>query len=65
MAGMILSLIFTWLLAYYNFDSTFIPKPWPLVWLYLVITTITVLIGILNTKDVVSKPPLEVLRDEI
>ena len=65
MAGMILSLIFTWLLAYFNFDSTFIPKPWPLVWLYLGITTITVLIGILNSKDVVSKPPLEVLRAEI
>ncbi len=65
MAGMALSLIFTWLLAYFNFDSTFIPKPWPLVWLYLTITGITVLIGVLNSKEVVSKPPLEVLRSEI
>jgi putative ABC transport system permease protein len=65
LAGIILSLIFTWLLAYFNFDSTFIPKPWPLVWLYLTITTITVLIGIINSKDVVNKPPLEVLRNEI
>lgn len=64
-AGMILSLIFTWLLAYFNFDSTFVPKPWPLVWLYLTITTITVLIGIINSREVVSKPPLEVLRSEI
>lgn len=64
-AGMILSLIFTWILAYYNFDSTFIPKPWPLVWLYLLITGITVVIGILNSREVLNKPPLEVLRLEI
>ena len=64
-AGMILSLISTWILAYYNFDSTFIPKPWPLVWLYLLITSITVVIGILNSREVLNKPPLEVLRLEI
>ena len=64
-AGMILSIIFTWILAYYNFDSTFVPKPWPLVWLYLLITGITVLIGILNSREVINKPPLEVLRSEI
>ncbi len=63
-AGMVLSLIFTWILAYYNFDSTFVPKPWPLVWLYLLITGITVLIGILNSREVLNKPPLEVLRSE-
>jgi putative ABC transport system permease protein len=65
LAGIILSLIFTWLLAYFNFDSTFVPKPWPLVWLYLVITAITVFIGVINSRDVVNKPPLEVLRSEI
>lgn len=64
-AGMILSLIFTWILAYFNFDSTFVPKPWPLIWLYLLITGITVLIGILNSREVINKPPLEVLRLEI
>ncbi len=63
--GLILSLMFTWILAYYNFDSTFVPKPWPLVWLYLLITGITVLIGILNSREVMNKPPLEVLRLEI
>jgi putative ABC transport system permease protein len=65
MAGMVLSLVFTWILAYYNFDSTFIPRPWPLVWLYLTITSITVLIGIFNTREVINKAPLEVLRSEI
>ncbi len=65
LAGIILSLIFTWLLAYFNFDSTFIPRPWPLVWLYLTITGITVLIGVINSRDIINKPPLEVLRSEI
>jgi putative ABC transport system permease protein len=64
-AGIILSLVFTWILAFYNFDSTFVPKPWPLVLLYLTITGITVLIGIANSREVVNKAPLEVLRAEI
>ena len=64
-AGIILSLVFTWILAYYNFDSTFIPKPWPLLILYLSITGITVLIGVTNSREVLNKPPLEVLRAEI
>ena len=64
-AGMLLSLIFTWILAYYNFDSTFVPQPWPLLWLYCTITGITVLIGIMNSREVLNKPPLEVLRSEI
>ncbi|GJM27949.1 MAG: permease [Cyclobacteriaceae bacterium] len=65
MAGMVLSLVFTWILAYYNFDSTFVPTPWPLVWLYFTITSITVLIGVVNSNEVVNKAPLEVLRSEI
>lgn len=64
-AGIVLSLVFTWILAFYNFDSTFVPKPWPLVFLYLGITGITVIIGILNSREVVNKPPLEILRSEI
>ena len=64
-AGIILSLVFTWILAYYNFDSTFVPKPWPLLILYLTITGITVVIGIANSREVLNKPPLEVLRSEI
>jgi len=65
MAGMILSVVFTWILAYYNFDSTFVPRPWPLLWLYVIITSITVLIGVINSKEAVNKAPLEVLRAEI
>ena len=64
-AGIVLSLVFTWILAYYNFDSTFIPKPWPLILLFLGITGITVMIGLINSREVLNKPPLEVLRSEV
>lgn len=63
--GLLLSLGTTWALAYFNFDSTFIPSLWPLVVVYLLITGITVAIGLLNSRGVLSKPPLEVLRSEI
>ncbi len=63
--GLLLSLASTWALAYFSFDSTFVPSLWPLLMVYVIITGVTMLIGLLNSKGVLSKPPLEVLRSEI
>ncbi len=63
--GLLLSLASTWALAYFSFDSTFVPSLWPLLMVYIIITGVTMLIGLLNSKGVLSKPPLEVLRSEI
>ena len=65
LAGLILSLGATWALAYFSFDSTFVPYLWPLLLVYLVITSLTVAVGLLNSRGVLSRPPLEVLRSEI
>jgi putative ABC transport system permease protein len=35
----------------------------PLALTFFTITFLTVLIGLLNSREVVSKPPLEVLRE--
>jgi putative ABC transport system permease protein len=37
----------------------------PLLFTFVVITAITVIIGLANSREVVRKPPLEVLRQEL
>ncbi len=64
LSGIILSLFASWGLAFYTFDSTFVPDLLPVVFTYLAITGITILIGLANSRGIVSKPPLEVLRSE-
>ncbi|MBO6494453.1 MAG: ABC transporter permease [Roseivirga sp.] len=65
LSGIILSLLASWGLAYFTFNSTFIPDLLPIVLVYISITSITILIGLANSRGIVSKPPLEVLRSEI
>ncbi|MFK7926073.1 MAG: ABC transporter permease [Bacteroidia bacterium] len=63
--GIILALIATWALGYFAFDLTFVPRFWPIVQVFSGITILTVIIGLLNSREVISKPPLEVLRKEV
>ena len=65
LSGIILSLLASWGLAYFTFNSTFVPDLLPIVLVYISITSITILIGLANSRGIVSKPPLEVLRSEI
>lgn len=64
-SGIILALIASYALAYFNFETTFIPDLKPMLAVYLIITGITVIVGTLNNRGVVNKPPLEVLRSEV
>jgi putative ABC transport system permease protein len=63
--GILLSLAGSWALAIYSFESRFAPSFLPILLIFLSITAITVLIGVLNNRDVLQKPPLEVLRNEV
>lgn len=65
LSGIILSLLASWGLAYYTFNSTFVPDLLPIALVYFSITGITILIGLANSRGIVSRPPLEVLRSEI
>ncbi len=65
LSGILLAMLGSWGLAYYSFNSTFVPNLLPIVLVYLVITGLTILIGLLNSRGIISKPPLEVLRNEI
>lgn len=64
-AGIILSLIASWGLAKFSFETTFTPEMLPVVFLFLLITSLTVMIGLFNSRGILNKPPLEVLRSEV
>ncbi|MFY0593368.1 MAG: ABC transporter permease [Roseivirga sp.] len=65
LSGISLAMLGSWGLAYYSFDSTFIPNLLPIALVYLTITGLTIIIGLINSRGIISKPPLEVLRNEI
>ena len=62
--GILIALGAGWALAYFSFDSDFRPDPVPLILGYLAITLLTLLVGLSNSRSVVMKPPLEILRSE-
>ncbi|MEH6679017.1 MAG: FtsX-like permease family protein [Sediminicola sp.] len=64
-AGILLSLIGTQILAWTVFDTSFVPSPVPFLVLLPSIVILVVLVGLLNSRSVISSPPLEVLRKEI
>lgn len=65
LAGVGLSVIGASALAQFAFKIPFAVQWWPLILTFVVITSITVIIGMFNSREVVSKPPLEVLRQEV
>ena len=64
LSGILLSVFGSWALAYFVFESPFRPDVVPLLLIILIISVLTTIIGLLNSRDVVVRPPLEVLRAE-
>ncbi len=62
--GIILSLGSSWALARFSFESEFRPEALPVILLFLFITMLTVAIGLFNSRGILNRPPLEVLRNE-
>ncbi len=65
LTGIFIALLATWALAYFTFETAFIPNFAGALIAYLAITALTVLIGLMNSRSVVNKPPLEILRKEV
>ena len=65
LTGIGLSIIGSWALAKFTLDIPFEPDLIPVFYVFFGITGLTMLIGLLNSREVVSKPPLEVLRKEV
>jgi putative ABC transport system permease protein len=62
--GVLLSFVSSFLLAYFIFDTPFVPSWVPFLVVLPGITLLVLLIGMLNSKGVLNSPPLQVLRKE-
>jgi putative ABC transport system permease protein len=65
LAGVGLSVAGAWALARFAFQIPFEVEWAPIATTFFSITFLTVIIGLLNSREVVRKPPLEVLRQEV
>jgi putative ABC transport system permease protein len=60
----VLSAAAAWALARWVFEGRFSPQPVPLATLALGVVVLTVAVGLLNSREVIRRTPLEVLRGE-
>ncbi len=65
LTGICLSIVGSYALAKFTLNIPYQPNLLPALIVFVVITGLTVLIGMLNSREVVNKPPLEVLRKEV
>jgi putative ABC transport system permease protein len=63
--GILLALAGSWALARYTFETSFTPDVWPIIIVFLVICLLTVMIGLFNSRSALTRPPLEILRQEV
>lgn len=62
--GILIALVSSWLLARFQLDLEFQLQWWPILVVFVLVVVLIVLIGLFNSREVVNKPPLEVLRKE-
>jgi putative ABC transport system permease protein len=63
--GILIALVSSFLLTKFLFELEFNIKWLPILVVFILIVAITVIIGIYNSRDVINKSPLEVLRREV
>ncbi len=63
--GILISVVASWALSKFVFETSFQPNMVPVLVLFVAITALTVAIGLFNLKGILSRPPLEVLRREV
>jgi putative ABC transport system permease protein len=64
-SGIILSIGAGWALAQFVFEVPFTVSLWPLFGIVAGVAGLTALIGAFNSREVLVRPPLEVLRAEV
>jgi len=63
--GLFIAFGAAWALAVFSFEITFVPVLWPLVVIFAVVALLTVSVGLVNSRGILVRPPLEVLRSEV
>src|SRR5690606_7643870 len=64
LTGIFIALLSSWALAVFTFELTFSPSILLILLLFVSVTTLTVIIGVMNSLSLLNKPPLEVLRKD-
>jgi putative ABC transport system permease protein len=63
--GILIAFAGSWLLAKYSFEIPFGADMLPALWLFLGIAILTISIGLFNSRGILNKPPLEILRRDV
>ncbi|HEV7346955.1 ABC transporter permease [Telluribacter sp.] len=63
--GILLALAGSWALARFSFETEFRPELLPVLVIFGLVSLITVFIGLINSRGILSRPPLEVLRQDV
>lgn len=64
LTGIVLAIAGSYALAKFVFELEFNLSWWPILGIFIFIVSLTVLIGLWNSRDVVKRSPLEILRQE-
>lgn len=62
--GIVLAMLSSWGLAHYIFETSFTPQVLPVLIVFVAVSMLTVAIGLANSRFIVTRPPLEILRQE-
>ncbi|MFC0514878.1 ABC transporter permease [Mucilaginibacter angelicae] len=62
LTGILIAFAGTYFLAKYSFEIPYSVNILPALVLFLIVSLLTVVIGLLNSRGVLNKPPLEILR---
>ena len=65
LTGSLLAMIASWALSIFFFEILFFPDFISLIIIWIFVTFLTVFVGWINTKSILNKSPLEVLRKEV
>jgi putative ABC transport system permease protein len=63
--GILIALAGSFSLAKFSFEAEFKPEILPIVAVFLFVSLMTVFIGLINSRGILSRPPLEVLRQDV
>jgi putative ABC transport system permease protein len=62
LTGILIAVCGSWLLAKYSFEIPFGINVLPVLALFAIVALLTLVIGLINSRGVLTKPPLEILR---
>ncbi|ULQ51579.1 ABC transporter permease [Flavihumibacter fluvii] len=65
LTGILLAMAGGWALARFSFKTNFTPALIPVLLIFLGICCLTVIIGLFNSRDILNRPPLEVLQNDL